>query len=142
MITYSSGKFAGAQKKSFMTIKLRDVVDSTALLTFLKVVEGASQASLVSRRFEEPEAAPVAPAATCIIARVALVVLRDSNGQIYKVTVPGVNPTFIVEASGNKKNQVLNDAQCTAIANAYGTATGKTGVMCISSSIHQKGNYK
>lgn len=142
MITYSSGKFAGAEKKSFMTIKLRDVVDSTALLTFLKVVEGASQASLVSRRFEEPEAAPVAPAATCIIARVALVVLRDSNGQIYKVTVPGVNPTFIVEASGNKKNQVLNDAQCTAIANAYGTATGKTGVMCISSSIHQKGNYK
>lgn len=142
MITYSSGKFAGAQKKSFMTIKLRDVADSTALLTLLKVIEGASQASLVSRRFEEPEAAPVAPAATCIIARVALVVLRDSNGQIYKVTVPGVNPTFIVEASGNKKNQVLNDAQCTAIANAYGTATGKTGVTCISSSIHQKGNYK
>ena len=142
MITYSSGKFAGAEKKSFMTIKLRDVVDSTALLTLLKVVEGASQASLVSRRFEEPEAAPVAPAATCIIARVALVVLRDSNGQIYKVTVPGVNPTFIVEASGNKKNQLLNDAQCTAIANAYGSATGKTGVTCISSSIHQKGNYK
>lgn len=142
MITYSSGKFAGAEKKSFMTIKLRDVVDSTALLTLLKVVEGASQASLVSRRFEEPEAAPAAPAATCIIARVALVVLRDSNGQIYKVTVPGVNPTFIVEASGNKKNQLLNDAKCTAIANAYGTATGKTGVTCISSSIHQKGNYK
>ena len=142
MITYSSGKFAGAEKKSFMTIKLRDVVDSNALLTLLKVVEGASQASLVSRRFEEPEAAPVAPAATCIIALVALVVLRDSNGQIYKVTVPGVNPTFIVEASGNKKNQLLNDAQCTAIANAYGSATGKTGVTCISSSIHQKGNYK
>ena len=142
MITYSSGKFAGAEKKSFMTIKLRDVADSTALLTLLKAIEGASQASLVSRRFEEPEAAPVAPAATCIIARVALVVLRDSNGQIYKVTVPGVNPTFIVEASGNKKNQVLNDAQCTAIANAYGTATGKTGVTCISSSIHQKGIYK
>lgn len=142
MITYSSGKFAGAEKKSFMTIKLRDVADSTALLTLLKAIEGASQASLVSRRFEEPQAAPVAPAATCIIARVALVVLRDSNGQIYKVTVPGVNPTFIVEASGNKKNQVLNDAQCTAIANAYGTATGKTGVTCISSSIHQKGNYK
>lgn len=142
MITYSSGKFAGAEKKSFMTIKLRDVVDSSALLTLLKAIEGASQASLVSRRFEEPEAAPVAPAATCIIARVALVVLRDSNGQIYKVTVPGVNPTYIVEASGNKKNQVLNDTQCTAIANAYGTATGKTGVTCISSSIHQKGNYK
>lgn len=142
MITYSSGKFAGAEKKSFMTIKLRDVVDSTALLTLLKAIEGASQASLVSRRFEEPEAAPVAPAATCIIARVALVVLRDSNGQIYKVTVPGVNPTFIVEASGNKKNQVLNATQCAAIANAYGTATGKTGVTCISSSIHQKGNYK
>ena len=142
MITYSSGKFAGAEKKSFMTIKLRDVVDSNALLTLLKVVEGASQASLVSRRFEEPEAAPAAPAATCIIARVALVVLRDSDGQIYKVTVPGVNPTFIVEASGNKKNQLLNDAQCTAIANAYGSATGKTGVTCISSSIHQKGNYK
>lgn len=142
MITYSSGKFAGAEKKSFMTIKLRDVADSTALLTLLKAIEGASQASLVSRRFEEPEAAPVAPAATCIIARVALVVLRDSNGQIYKVTVPGVNPTLIVEASGNKKNQVLKDAQCTAIANAYGTATGKTGVTCISSSIHQKGNYK
>lgn len=142
MITYSSGKFAGAEKKSFMTIKLRDVADSTALLTLLKAIEGASQASLVSRRFEEPEAAPVAPAATCIIARVALVVLRDSSGQVYKVTVPGVNPTFIVEASGNKKNQVLNDAQCTAIANAYGTATGKTGVTCISSSIHQKGNYK
>lgn len=142
MITYSSGKFAGAGKKSFMTIKLRDVVDSSALLTLLKAIEGASQASLVSRRFEEPEAAPVAPAATCIIARVALVVLRDSNGQIYKVTVPGVNPTLIVEASGNKKNQVLNDTQCTAIANAYGTATGKTGVTCISSSIHQKGNYK
>ena len=142
MITYSSGKFAGAEKKSFMTIKLRDVADSTALLTLLKVIEGASQASLVSRRFEEPQAAPVAPAATCIIARVALVVLRDSNGQIYKVTVPGVNPTYIVEDSGNKKNQVLNDAQCTAIANAYGTATGKTGVTCISSSIHQKGNYK
>lgn len=142
MITYSSGKFAGAEKKSFMTIKLRDVVDSSALLTLLKAIEGASQASLVSRRFEEPEAAPVAPAATCIIARVALVVLRDSNGQIYKVTVPGVNPTYIVEASGNKKNQVLNDTQCTAIANAYGTATGKTGVKCISSSIHQKGNYK
>ena len=142
MITYSSGKFAGAEKKSFMTIKLRDVVDSTALLTLLKAIEGVSQASLVSRRFEEPEAAPVAPAATCIIARVALVVLRDSNGQIYKVTVPGVNPTYIVEASGNKKNQVLKDTQCTAIANAYGTATGKTGVTCISSSIHQKGNYK
>ena len=142
MITYSSGKFAGAEKKSFMTIKLRDVVDSSALLTLLKAIEGASQASLVSRRFEEPEAAPVAPAATCIIARVALVVLRDSNGQIYKVTVPGVNPTYIVEASGNKKNQVLKDTQCTAIANAYGTATGKTGVTCISSSIHQKGNYK
>ena len=142
MITYSSGKFAGAEKKSFMTIKLRDVVDSTALLTLLKAIEGASQASLVSRRFEEPVAAPVTPAATCIIARVALVVLRDSNGQIYKVTVPGVNPTYIVEASGNKKNQVLNDTQCTAIANAYGTATGKTGVTCISSSIHQKGNYK
>lgn len=142
MITYSSGKFAGAGKKSFMTIKLRDVTDSSALLTLLKAIEGASQASLVSRRFEEPEAAPVAPAATCIIARVALVVLRDSNGQIYKVTVPGVNPTLIVEASGNKKNQVLNDTQCTAIANAYGAATGKTGVTCISSSIHQKGNYK
>ena len=142
MITYSSGKFAGAEKKSFMTIKLRDVVDSTALLTLLKAIEGASQASLVSRRFEEPVAAPVTPAATCIIARVALVVLRDSNGQIYKVTVPGVNPTYIVEASGNKKNQVLKDTQCTAIANAYGTATGKTGVTCISSSIHQKGNYK
>ena len=142
MITYSSGKFAGAEKKSFMTIKLRDVVDSNALLTLLKAIEGVSQASLVSRRFEEPEAAPVAPAATCIIARVALVVLRDSNGQIYKVTVPGVNPTYIVEASGNKKNQVLKDTQCTAIANAYGTATGKTGVTCISSSIHQKGNYK
>lgn len=142
MITYSSGKFAGAEKKSFMTIKLRDVVDSSALLTLLKAIEGASQASLVSRRFEEPVAAPVTPAATCIIARVALVVLRDSNGQIYKVTVPGVNPTFIVEASENKKNQVLNDTQCTAIANAYGTATGKTGVTCISSSIHQKGNYK
>lgn len=142
MITYSSGKFAGAEKKSFMTIKLRDVVDSSALRTLLKAIEGASQASLVSRRFEEPEAAPVAPAATCIIARVALVVLRDSNGQIYKVTVPGVNPTLIVEASGNKKNQVLNDTKCTEIANAYGTATGKTGVTCISSSIHQKGNYK
>ena len=142
MITYSSGKFAGAEKKSFMTIKLRDVVDSSALLTLLKAIEGASQASLVSRRFEEPVAAPVTPAATCIIARVALVVLRDSNGQIYKVTVPGVNPTYIVEASGNKKNQVLKDTQCTAIANAYGTATGKTGVTCISSSIHQKGNYK
>ena len=142
MITYSSGKFAGAEKKSFMTIKLRDVVDSTALHTLLKAIEGVSQASLVSRRFEEQEAAPVAPAATCIIARVALVVLRDSNGQIYKVTVPGVNPTYIVEASGNKKNQVLNDTKCTAIANAYGTATNKTGVTCISSSIHQKGNYK
>lgn len=142
MITYSSGKFAGAGNKSFMTIKLRDVVDSTALLALLKAIEGASQASLVSRRFEEPEAAPVTPAATCIIARVALVVLRDEYGQIYKVTVPGVNPTFIVEDSGNKKNQVLKDSQCTAIANAYGTATGNPGVVCISSSIRQKGNYK
>lgn len=140
MITYSSGKFKSG--KAFTTIKLRDVTDSSALLALLKVIEGASQASLQSRRFEEPEAAPVAPAAGCIIARIAILVLRDSSGQIYKVTVPGVNPSFIIEDPSNKKNQVLNDAQCTAIATAYGTATGKTGVECISSSVTQKGRYK
>ena len=140
MITYSSGKFKGGN--AYTTIKLRDVTDSSALLTLLKVIEGASQASLQSRRFEEPEAAPISPAADCVIARVAILVLRDANGQIYKVTVPGVNPTFVIVDPSNKKNQVLNEAQCTAIANAYGTAVGKTGVSCISSSVTQKGRYK
>lgn len=140
MITYSSGKFKAG--KVYSTIKLRDVTDSSALYTLLKVIEGASQASLVSRRFEEPETAPVAPAADCIIARVALVVLRDAEGQIYKVTVPGVNPTLIIPDPNNQKNQVLVPTQCTQIATAYGTATGKTGVECISSSITQKGRYK
>lgn len=136
MITYSSAKFLGA-KNATMTIKIRDAADSTKLKTFLKVVEGASQAGLVSRRFEEAETSPVAPAADCVISRVALLTLKDDNGQIYKVTVPGVNPTVIEDHPTNPKNQVLAPAQCTAIANAYATCTGKSGVTCLASRIHQ-----
>lgn len=136
MITYSSGKFQDINNAS-MTIKLRDVLDSTKLLTLLKVIEGASTASLVSRRFETPETTPVAAGADSIIGRVALVILKDADGQIYKVTVPSVNPT-LVELGDNPKNQVLNATQCSAIATAYGTATGKTGVVCIGSAVKQR----
>lgn len=136
MITYSSAKFAGTNNAT-MTIKVRDATDSTALRTFLKVVEGASYAGLLSRRFEEAEASPVAPNAKCVIGRVALLTLKDDNGQIYKVTVPGVNETLVQNHPTQPKNQVLSPAQCSTIATAYGTATGKTGVTCLASRIHQ-----
>ena len=136
MISYSSAKFTDVNNAS-TTIKLRDVTSSSTLYTLLKVIEGASNASLTSRRFEEPEASPVAPGATSIIGRVANLTLKDDNGQLYKVTVPSVNPTLI-EIGDNPKNQRLTAAQCTAIANAYGTATGKSGVTCIASRIHQR----
>ena len=141
MITYSSAKFNGAENKSSMTIKVRDAVSSAALITFLKIIEGASQASLISSRFEVPEASPVAPNAACVLGRVAHLTLKDDNGQLSKVTVPGVDPAFIEEHPTNKKNQVLSDAKCTAIATGYGTATGKTGVVCLASRIHQD-SYK
>lgn len=139
MRTYSSGKFVDVNGAG-MTIKLRDVLDSAKLLTLLKVIEGASTASLVSRRFEEPEASPVAAGAGSIIGRVANVILKDDNGEINRVTVPSVNPTLI-ELGDNPKNQVLNATQCSAIATAYATATGKTGVVCIGSAVKQR-NYQ
>lgn len=141
MITYSSAKFAGKDSKSTMTIKVRNATDSTKLRTFLKIVEGASDAGLVSRRFEEAETTPVTPGADCVIARVALLTLKDNNGQIYKITVPGVKPSLIEDHPTNPKNQVLSPTQCTAIANGYATCTGATGVTCIASRIHQYG-YK
>lgn len=140
MITYSSGKFMDVKNAS-MTIKLRDVTDSTALLTLLKVIEGASTASLRSRRFEEAEAAPVAPGANSFVSTIGLLVLKDDNGQIYKVTVPSINPTLVEVDASNPKNKIVVATQRTAIATAYGTATGKTGVTCISSIVKQHG-YK
>lgn len=136
MISYSSARFADVNNAT-MTIKLRDVTSSSTLYTLLKVIEGASNGSLQSRRFEEPEASPVAAGATSMISRVANLTLKDDNGQLYKVTVPSVNPSLI-EIGDNPKNQRLTAAQCTAIANAYGTATGKSGVTCIASRIHQR----
>lgn len=136
MITYSSAKFKGSDK-AFMTIKVRDAADSTKLHTFLKVVEGASDAGLVTRRFEEAESSPVAPTAGCVIGRVALLTLKDDNGQLYKVTVPGVKLSLVEDHPTQPKNQILNATQCTAIANAYATCTGKTSVSCIASRIHQ-----
>lgn len=141
MITYSSAKFAGKDMKSTMTIKVRNATDSTKLLTFLKVIEGASDAALLSRRFEEAQATPVTPGADCVIARVALLTLKDKNGQINKVTVPGVKPTLIQDHPTNPKNQVLAPASCEAIATAYGACTGATDVVCLASRIHQYG-YK
>ena len=136
MITYSSGKFQDVNAAA-MTIKLRDVLDSAKLYALLKVIEGASTAALMSRRFEQPETAPVTPGADSIVGRVALLTLKDANGQLYKVTVPSVNPT-LVEIGDNPKNQRLNAAQCSAIATAYGTATGKSGVVCIGSNVKQR----
>ena len=136
MITYSSGKFVDVNNAA-MTIKLRDVLDSAKLLTLLKVIEGASTGSLVTRRFEQAETSPVAAGADSIIGRVAMLTLKDADGQIYKVTVPSVNPTLI-ELGDNPKNQKLNATQCSAIATAYGTATGKTGVVCIGSAVKQR----
>ena len=138
MITYSSAKFVDKQNAS-MTIKIRDVVDSSKLYAFCKVIEGASSGSFVSRRFEEAEATPVAAAVGSVIGRVALLTMKDDEGQIYKVTVPSVNASLI-EVGDNPKNQKLDPAQATTIATAYGTATGKTGVMCIGNAVKQR-NY-
>ena len=63
MATYSSGKFRDHGNRE-MSIKLRDVTDSSKLYALLKVIEAASDASFVSRRFEEPESSPVAPPET------------------------------------------------------------------------------
>lgn len=136
MITYSSGKFRDVNNGE-TSIKLREVTDSTKLHTLLKVIEGASTASLISARFEAPETSPVAPGADSLVGRVAILTLKDDNGQLYKVSVPSVNPT-LVEIGDNPKNQRLNATQCAAIATAYGTATGKTGVTCIASRVVQK----
>ena len=138
MITYSSAKFLDINNAG-MTIKIRDVIDSSKLYAFCKVIEGASSGSFVSRRFEEAEGTPVAASAGSVIGRVALLTLKDDEGQIFKVTVPSVNATLI-EVGDNPKNQKLDPAQATTIATAYGTATGKTGVTCIGNSIKQR-NY-
>lgn len=139
MITYSSCKFKDADGGE-MTIKLRDVSDSTKLHTLAKVIEGASTASFVTRRFEEAESSPVAPTAGSKVSYMGILSLKDANGQIYKVTIPSVNPTVVEKSATNPKNEVVNETTRNAIATAYGTATGKSGVNCISSRVIQK-NY-
>ena len=137
MITYSSCKFRDAGNRE-MSIKLRDVIDSTKLKTLAKVIEGASTASFISSRFEAPESSPVAPGADSKVMYMAILVLKDGDGQIYRVTVPSVNPTLVYV---DGKTEKLQAGQCTSISTAYGTATGKTGVTCISNSVIQK-KYK
>lgn len=137
MITYSSGKFRDINKAE-TSIKLRDVQDSGKLRTLLKVIEGASTASFVSSRFEAPESSPMAAGANSLVGRVAIQTFKDDNGQLYKVCVPSVNPTLVELDPSNPKNQRLKATQCDAIATAYGTATGKSGVVCIASRVTQR----
>lgn len=141
MITYSSGKFLGLENAA-MTIKLRDVTDSTALQTLLKAIEGKSDASLQSRRFEEAEAAPIAVTAGCKIMRVCILVMKDNQGQIYKMTVPGVKASVVELDANNPKNEIMKKTDRDALATAYGVATGKTSTACISSIVKQHGYQK
>lgn len=134
MATYSSGKFRDFGNRE-MSIKLRDVLDSSKLYALLKVIEAASDASFVSRRFEQPESSPVAATNGSVIMYMAILVLKDATGDIYKVTVPAVKKSLVYVEG---KTEKLVAAQCTAIAHAYGTATGLSGVSCISNSVVQK----
>lgn len=105
--------------------RIKDVTSAAALQTLAGVLVGYSNAIWTNTRVDDPNGAPgtATDGEHRTVKTKCTIIMRDSNGDICKVSIPAPQETIYSYDGGNR---VLAGANGTTITTAVATATGKT----------------